>query len=415
MVLAVEHQMPARIPESRVVQMWQALARRDISLLAETGEAIKILYPGRLSRERGADFKNAVIVTGKGIFKGDIEVHVTAADWRAHGHYQDPEYNRVILHIVLKSDSLPPVRRAAGTPMLTIALDRYLEHPYIEENPGASGCAAVRHAVPADCLLRVIEVAGDTRFMVRTGQYLAGDRQRLYAGLLRALGYAQNVKPFAELARRVPLDYLESMPAASPEMYALRVEDILLRAAGLGGVGAYPDITPMQRVDWQLFRVRPGNAPARRIRALSYLLRRYRGAGLVDGLIKLVKAAPDESGWRHLIGGLTVACNGEALLGNSRAADISVNVLLPYAAAYAQQTDDAELTNTVQNLYFRHPPLMSNAVVEHMRVQIGIEKRSLNSARRQQGLIHLYRAYCTAGKCYDCPVAAASCPSLSPG
>jgi hypothetical protein len=39
-----------------------------------------------------------------------------------------------------------------------------------------------------------------------------------------------------------------------------------------------------------------------------------------------------------------------------------------------------------------------------MMVQLGVSSSLINSARRQQGLIHIYRTLCTQGKCSSCPL-----------
>ena len=88
------------IKESQVVKVWQQLTNAK-QLVAEGGEALTIIYPGRINDDRGADFRDAVITINKEIVKGDIEVHVKSSDWRAHRHHCDPAYNRVILHVVM--------------------------------------------------------------------------------------------------------------------------------------------------------------------------------------------------------------------------------------------------------------------------------------------------------------------------
>lgn len=90
-----------KISESQVVRMWQRQLLSGEKLVTEAGESIRIVYPGRINDGRGADFRDAVIATGSGLVKGDIEVHVKSSGWLAHRHHQDTAYNRVILHVVM--------------------------------------------------------------------------------------------------------------------------------------------------------------------------------------------------------------------------------------------------------------------------------------------------------------------------
>ena len=93
--------MVHNIPERQVIRIWQNLLLNRTELVTEAGERLKIIYPGRVNDDQGADFRDAVIATSQGLIKGDIEVHVSSSDWQAHQHHRDPVYNRVVLHVVM--------------------------------------------------------------------------------------------------------------------------------------------------------------------------------------------------------------------------------------------------------------------------------------------------------------------------
>ena len=92
------------------------------------------------------------------------------------------------------------------------------------------------------------------------------------------------------------------------------------------------------------------------------------------------------------------------LLGRGRAADIVVNVLLPFVYAWSRLKANPELERKSVELYQQYPKLPINTVERHMITQLGLNINSVNSARRQQGLIHIYRSLCTQGKCSHCPL-----------
>jgi len=93
------------------------------------------------------------------------------------------------------------------------------------------------------------------------------------------------------------------------------------------------------------------------------------------------------------------------LLGRSRAADISINVLLPFMYAWSKATSQPELAEKSFDLYRYYPRLITNTVQRHMTRQLGLHINLVSSARRQQGLIHIYRTRCSQGKCHTCPLA----------
>ncbi len=113
----------------------------------------------------------------------------------------------------------------------------------------------------------------------------------------------------------------------------------------------------------------------------------------MGGLVTLVL----QGSWQNLERGLTVtgdAERAEAFIGTDRARDMAVNVVLPYFHAMGLWSGDGKLVESCLTLYRSYPPLQENELTREMLYQLLPEewRRVINSARRQQGLIHLYRA-----------------------
>ena len=119
--------MISNISESHIVGMWQRLLGQRTELTTEEGKAIKIIYPGRVNNEQGADFRDAVIATSSGLIMGDIEVHVKSNEWQAHQHHRNPAYNQVILHVVMANS-------APSHNLRKKALDLYRHYPKLAAN-----------------------------------------------------------------------------------------------------------------------------------------------------------------------------------------------------------------------------------------------------------------------------------------
>ena len=153
--------------------------------------------------------------------------------------------------------------------------------------------------------------------------------------------------------------------------------------------------------------------PLRRLAALSHLIWRYRQKGLLVSLLDLVKNTPVEDSRRltdafivgssgywadHYDFGLACAQLSSTLIGPDRAGEIVINILLPFV--YAQGI----ISSKALEIYRRYPALPANSIEKHLQKQLGLGKGIINSACRQQGLIHIYKTLCTQGKCMECPL-----------
>ena len=443
------------LPESQIVNLWQRLLGHRTELTTEGGEPIKIVYPGRINDEPGADFRDAVIATNRGLIKGDIEVHVKSSGWRTHRHHQNPVYNRVILHVVMWHDTEATTKLQNGDSIPTLALHKYIKDPINQRlsrteppvnlsKPGLKATERLTTGIIAEFL----DSAGEERFLTKVTKFHADLAQMeasqcLYQGIMGALGYSKNKLAFLELAHRVPLQSLESITRnkISDEECLNRQQALLLGTAGLlpsqrrdrhqenndkwiyklerlwtsSHLGE-----AMSRDDWHLFRVRPNNSPIRRLAAMSYLILRYREKGIFDRLINMVKEVPVNQSRYRLEKGLLVTTNdywashfdfglasrmrNPTLLGRRRAADIIINVLLPFTLAWSKLTSQPELEKKSLALYHHYPKLTVNTIERHMKDQLGVSSSLVNSAQRQQGLIHIYNTLCTQGRCNSCPL-----------
>jgi len=441
-------------PESRVVEIWRDRLPGRTDLVTEDNEPVRIVYPGRLNGDRGADYRDAVIATRQGLLRGDVEIHVKTSSWWAHRHHHDPVYNRVVLHVVFWNDVDRAVILQNGRKVPTLAL-----HKFIGDLSDVSADPVKiprTHTMPCRDAVRrwdkeltgaILDAAGETRFFSRVADFqtelnLAGAGQSLYRGIMGALGYSKNKLQMVELAERMPLRKLES--AASGELADYEcLAQYHARLAGMAGLlpsqrtgtyyaAQYADnwIAGLERVwdgcretatmsedAWAFFKVRPGNLPTRRIAAMCHLLLRYKGEGMLAGLLGRLDEAAGEAGFRGLERALLVTAGSHrvagagsglsgggcypALLGRGRAADIVVNVLLPFTIAWGARP---ELAGKALEIYRRYPGLDENALERHMVNQLGIGRYMVSTARRQQGLLHIYKTLCSQGRCGECPL-----------
>jgi len=448
-------ELPDKLSESQLIKVWQHQLLDRAELVTEDGEPVEVIYPGRLNDEQGADFRDAVIVTSKGLLRGDIEIHVKSSDWRNHQHHRDLFYNRVILHVVMWHNARTSTKLQNGREVPILALHKYIKIPINQLLNLASSstnlnipCLKIARRVKTSTIAEFLDRAGEERFLAKAARFQRDMTQMeanesLYRGIMGALGYSRNKLPFLELARRLPLQILESViqDKISERECLARQQALFLGTAGLLPAQRRDrhrrnksDDTWIDRLErlwtsshntkamssgaWQLFKVRPNNSPVRRLVAMSYLLLRYQEKGLLEGLVSLVEEVPVIRGSHRLERGLLVATDGywarhfdfgsgiriisPTLLGSGRAADITVNVLLPFTFAWSQFSSRPELGRKAFDLYHLYPRLAVNSVERHMTEQLGLRRGMVSSAKWQQGLIHIYNNLCTQGRCSSC-------------
>jgi hypothetical protein len=435
--------------ELALCRLWQTYQPPRDGLKTTDGRALRVVYRGRWSHGFGPDFQDAMLVFDDGpLLSGDIEVHRRAADWHAHGHEQDERYGRVILHLTWEAAAVV-CRRRDGQEVPQLALRPYLPPATtVETEPGPAlgalgdaPCAAglVREAPAA--LRQIVRGAGLARLRAKAATIEAdlavvSPEQAFYRGLLDALGYSQNRAPFGALADLLPIAALDGFCAGQPTARARnRLAALLLGAAGFwpwrdwAGLRLGAALTaaiaadwarlgdpwrPPEPLDWRLARLRPANHPARRLLGLAHLLAPG-PADLADEAVALTRAAADTP--RRLVQRLQArlaaadGADGEAttLIGPDRAGEIVVNVVVPHALARAAIGGDAALAAAAVAVAERLRPGGGNAHARAMLDQLGGGDRlPIASALEEQGLLHLYHAWCRARRCHECPVAAAT-------
>lgn len=421
---------------------------------------MQLIYPGRENDDRGADLTDAVISLGQGLIKGDIEFHRWSSDWRRHQHHQDPAYNSTILHVVMWRDTEPVTQLQNEKKVPILALSRHLkiatrqrmrtDHP---TDTSTLPCYRAVKSLPMERIDTILDNAGHERFLAKAAAFqdeLSGDppEQILYQGVMKALGYSKNKPPFEELARKVPLHRLQTIVRRYlPDDRCLaRQQALLLGTAGLlpsqqgihhSAVASEHWVEALERYwseydhrlimsadSWRLIKVRPNNSPIRRIAGISYLILRYRKEGILEEIINLISEIRIDQAYFALVTGMMVMAGGywkthyelgcysrhiaPTLIGSNRATAIAVNVILPFIYAWSRLNAKPELAAKTLAIFNAYPKPGTNAIEKHMSKQLGRSSVPINSAQRQQGLIHIYKTLCIHGKCAVCPLGMAA-------
>lgn len=220
------------------------------------GRALQVRYPGRWNRLGGPDFRDAILELNGERLRGDVEVHLRAADWQHHGHSNDPAYGRVVLHVVLFPPREPFTAGRDGLipilpllPLLWHDLEEYAADEAIAAllNRAEHRLAAELAVLPPGELETVLREQGHRRWLEKV-RYAARRIERLgwedacHQTALEILGYRLNRAGMLRAAAEWPL------------------------AAWRSGRIDPEQVFQALRPAWALQGVRPANHPRERLR-----------------------------------------------------------------------------------------------------------------------------------------------------
>ncbi len=444
----------AAAPDEALLQrIWAHQRLQRDALRTFDGQPVTVLHPGFRNREAGPDFHDAVLQIGEArLAPGDVEVDLCPAAWRQHGHDRNPAFRQVRLHVVWKAApaepmSLPtlPLEHALDAPLGQLRDELTATEPADFPAAFAGACAGPLASLAGETLAALLDQAALARLRLKAARFAARARQAGWAqalgdGLFAALGYKHNAWPMrrlAELSGRVLAD-LDSQPPAPFEIQAR-----LLGLSGLlpdQGTRRWPENDAwlrrawdvwwrwresvadcvLPRAAWRLHGTRPANHPQRRLALVAHWLA---APGWADRwpawlqagtdvrqaaaeLLKLLQPAADPFWERHWTLTTAPLSRPQPLLGEPRATDLAVNVILPWLWARAQTAAEPAWSGQVERLYLAWPAAQDNAVLRLARRRL-LAGRALpkpGRAASQQGLLQIVGDFCAASNalCEGC-------------
>ena len=470
-----------KFTEEQLQLTWCRLKPGHIMTAVDTSEIV-VLSPGIWNLEAGPDFLNAKLkIDGKEV-QGSIEIHKKSSDWIAHGHPSNPLYENVILHVVAVDDSaslhddmvllLPPVPVVPLKP-------RFMSVRIAASDKFPQGkCLSFFSSVDDDALNLFFCKAGMKRFYGKVDFILGkmsekGINMAFMEMIFDACGYKQNRAAFIELFKR--LCRYDSLTPEETEAVIWGESGLLPDPASVKLDPVMEEFVkcrwaiwwkirkePLSGIEWRRSGLRPMNSPERRIAAVTELVRRIGRYPLMffanmekEGgspraftkeIVKRLKC--NHAIWDKYITFTKVSSTAAAVLGQSRAEDICMNVVLPALQAHIilskYNTDsrigdrgptgygeavqlsgkhilhdagpalEVWLETSVRSLpeqaLASMPSLQSNRILETASMKWfappGRKRNIIKGAVSQQGILHIYRNFCEAvcSSCAECPL-----------
>jgi hypothetical protein len=360
----------AAASEAALATHWAAAPHGPLRLA--DGRPLWIIHPGTPGGGPGPDFRDAILDAGGDLLRGDVELHLRASGWRAHGHHRDPAYATVVLHVVGENDTgaLATLHGGARAVPILVLGPAHAAGPTPFAPPCSSDPAALN---PGPTLARLgLRRLRSKAARVQPLVAAAGPGQAFWTLVLETLAGAANRAAFAALARGLPLTIALEAMDAHPADRALAASAALRAAAG---------VLVLRRAG-----LRPLAAPAARLTAAGALAARLWPAGTGPGWPALL--APGVS---HQV----LAVPG---LGRGTAIELAVNAVLPVALASGEWPEQA-----VRDAFSALPSPGTYGRLRPLERWLSRGGRPFPSAATLQGGLQLQRDYCAAGRCGRCP------------
>jgi len=442
--------------ELEVQALWfEQLHQQTLS--TDDGRTVEIVQPGFWNHGSGPDFTRAV-VRFSGVAAaisapvsrsnppgemtiGNIEVHLRAADWNAHGHHTDPAYDETILHVVWQATGeksfFPATSSFRRVPQ--IVLGTQLVAPWAELQPLCTAllhyplpaavpgrCSPELAALPSEKVAGILRAAGLFRLRQKAlrwywRQRLTSPEQALYEALAEALGFHANQIPMRLVAQRLPWKKLRGLePAAllahffglagflpnesvirlrsEPRAWLRNLWEIWWKAR------SSLDYALLPKTQWRLAGLRPMNRPERRLATLARIVPRL--PELLAALQardakrfgKTLLALRDPFWEKHATLTGTPLRTPCRLVGEDRIHDILVNIFWPMILL----EDPAAAQRGLENL-----SVSANGAARIATQRILLSALSARQSREalvQQGLLQIFRDYCQTdcSRCRNC-------------
>ncbi len=407
--------------------IWQERLFETSALTTVDGEGLEVVHPGIPNRDEGPDFVGAQVRVGGVLWAGDVEIHLRSSDWYVHGHYGDPRYDAVVLHVVAEHDEV--VRRGNGEviPEVVLRWDPVLTEAYerLMRSRAWVACGddlhrldpfVVRHSL-GRLLAERLEYHA-SHFLPDLEETARDWEEVLYRHLARGFGLRVNARPFYEVARSLPLRYL-----ARHRDNLLHVEALLFGQAGFLEEELFGDdhyealkkeyrhlrnkfsLEPLPAHRWRRMRMRPSAFPAVRLAQFARFIHSR------ENIFSHIIRSPDMSALEPLF---RITADGyweehfefnkpsrrrKKSFGKEAFFLVLINIVIPFYFIYGKINGLDDYRERALEL-LEALPAERNAIVRGWAAA-GV---GADSAFYSQALIHLKNEYCNRQRCLECPL-----------
>lgn len=362
------------------------------NLKSASGEQVTIRKTGKVNKSDGPDFLCAEIIIGNLCWHGDVEIHWSLSDWKAHGHHFDPNYDQVILHVIFEEND-QNISRSDHSTIPTLSLSPYLDkplHAFIEQylRQPTLPCSGQFSFISEKAFNQQLQKAHKEYFEQKINDLLefydpslvlsAAWLKMFTIALFDGLGISHNRLPMRRLA-------IELFPKANQLSSASELQNEAIQISEINE-GSKP-----LSFNWKHKGVRPGNHPLPRIKQAAEILWHIKALPFDHWQQKSPEVL-----WDHIVSSITTTPS----LGRQRANILFGTVFLPALYSLGNLLFCEQLRNNCWRMWKDHRVSLPDSLLQELE-QTGL---SPSIYARKLGTIHQLRAYCQPKNCQDCKV-----------
>jgi hypothetical protein len=285
-------------------------------------------------------------------------------------------------------------------------------------------------AIDNDHLAGILTQHGMQRFLNKVKRFnasltLSDFDQILYEGMMEAAGYDKNKFNLGQLAQSITYANLQSWQVEGLDVKGavsilLCSSGLLLKSKNRIPKDFYDSVTAAyesQRfyarnisIDWQLFRIRPGNHPLFRLVILAEFLFSSLHGGLLKHFLEFVESSSPSPKTRYASFVKLFIPPTKSILGQQTGLsktvlnNIYINIYLPVMFLYAQKLAQNELADSILQSYTSFSALPENYITRFMSKHINCSQQKMANSKTlyQQGLMDIFYCYCRYHLCSQC-------------
>lgn len=409
--------------------LWKYKKFRSTAAETTDGKKILLINSGKHNEhESGPDFFNAKLKIAEQLWAGNVEIHIKASDWYAHGHETDPAYDNVILHVVWENDT--EIFRKDNSPIPTLELKNLVssetlgnyQNLLLADRQKWINCepdfAEFGDFELTSWLERMyverLEKKAET-ILTLLKQSANNWEEVLFKLLAKNFGLNVNGEALLDMANSVPFSVVQKLAHDPFQLEALffgqagMLEEEIETTYFLQMKKEYHYIKQkyglenLHNLPVKYFRLRPDNFPTIRLAQLTnlYASQKQLFAAVVKSKttqeLRLFLSAETSSFWQNHYTFQKESRKRKKKLSENFIDLLLINTIVPLKFCYAKflgNEQEAEVLSLVRDIKAE-----SNNIVSTFNK---MRPKTAENALFSQALLHLKKDYCDQNKCLHC-------------